>query len=54
MDSILIRYNGNTWLFKHEINANKFMETRQGAIAKKVDSSLYIIQFADAVPVYAN
>ena len=54
MDSILVRYNGNTWLFKHEINANKFMETRQGAVFKKVDSSLYCIQFADAVPVYAN
>ena len=54
MDSILVRYNGNTWLFKHEINAKKFMETRPGAVFKKVDSSLYYIQFADVVPVYAN
>ena len=54
MDSILVRYNGNIWLFKHEINANKFMETRQGAIARKVDSVLYHIQFADVVPIYAN
>ena len=53
-DSYIVEFNGNRKLFKHLNNAQLFAATRDGATIKPVCSSVYFMQFADVIPVYAE
>jgi hypothetical protein len=53
-DSYMVKFNGNSKLFKYLDNAQLFAATRGGATIKPACSSLYFMQFTDVIPVYAE